>query len=323
MRKFLFGSIIFVLFLFISFRPMNIQAESARNLNFSTASDLIDAVNALRATNGLPAYTPNSILMNIAQGHADYMASISVSNTHVGADGLLPFQRALHAGYPVAGDISNGSHGFFSENVTGGIGLTPQEAVNYWMGDAPHQGTMLSSDLYDVGAGVAKIGNTYYYCLDAGQSTGGTPRPFTPPPSYIPPPPTLIPNTPNADGSIAYIVQHGDTLLGIAIANNISLTDLLALNGLTMKSTIYPGQKITIRTSYTPTPTLPTLAPTVLPTITPWPTSTPTSTKGSPTSTSTPSPGLSISSARNSLIIIILAALAISGLFILLGFKRK
>jgi uncharacterized protein YkwD/LysM repeat protein len=323
MRKFQLVLISIIIFLVISFTPREIRAESDASPNLSTASELVDAVNNLRASHGLPAYTPNSILMNVAQVHADYMAAIGVSTTHVGADGLLPYQRALQAGYPVAGDLYNGSHGWFSENVIGGIGLTPQEAVNDWMGDTPHQLTMLSTNLFDVGAGVAIIANTYYYCLDAGQSTGGVPRAFTPPPSYVPPPPTMIPNTPNSDGSITYIVQSGDTLLGIAIAYGISLNDILTLNGLTAKSLIYSGQKIIIRTAYTPTPTLPTLTPTGLPTITPWPTSTPTSTKTLFPPTPTPSLGLPVSDARRSVIIIAVGALVLSALLVLVGFKRK
>ena len=83
--------------------------------------------------------------------------------------------------------LSNGSPGFFSENIAAGVGMTAEEAVRYWTGDDPHLNTMISSNLQDIGAGVAVSGNTYYYVIDCGLSTGGTPAAFTPPPSYKPP----------------------------------------------------------------------------------------------------------------------------------------
>ncbi len=145
--------------------------------NLSTASELIDAVNALRASLWAAPYTPNSILMSIAQRQAEYNLSIGTI-THISADGLQPFQRALQAGYPVAGDISNGRPGFFSENIIAGVGLTAEEAVEDWTEDAPHLNTMISTNLQDIGAGVAVSGNTYYYVIDCGLSTGGTPASF-------------------------------------------------------------------------------------------------------------------------------------------------
>ena len=39
------------------------------------AQELIDEVNALRATNVLPAYKVDPILMKVAQAHADYLAT--------------------------------------------------------------------------------------------------------------------------------------------------------------------------------------------------------------------------------------------------------
>jgi uncharacterized protein YkwD/LysM repeat protein len=323
MRKLMPALLTFLLILTISFPPEAVRAESAAAPHFSTAAELIEAVNALRASDGLPPYTVNSILMGIAQGQAEYLAAIGVSNTHISADGLRPHQRALLAGYPVAGDLSNGSPGWFAENVTGGIGKTAQDAVDEWMGDEDHRNTMLSNDLFDVGAGVAIIGNTYYYCLDAGQSTGGTPRPFTPPPAYNTPVATRVPNTPNADGSIVYIVQRGDTPLAIAIAYGVSLHEIYMLNNLTDSSLIYPNQRIIVRGAYTPTPTPPTSTPTEHPTVTPWPTSTTTSTETPVPPTPTPSPGLPASAARGAVAAIVVAALVIAALLALLGRKRK
>ncbi len=320
MRKLMPVLLSILVMLTISFPSQPAQAESAAAPHFTTPSELIEAVNALRASYGLPPYSTNSILMSIAQEQAEYNLSISTI-THTSADGLRPFQRALQAGYPVAGDLSLG--GFFSENIAAGVGLSAEEVVDIWTGDDPHLNTMISSNLQDIGAGVAGSGNTYYFVIDCGLSTGGTPRAFTPPPSYNPPVATIIPNTPNADGSVTYIVQPGDTTLGIALAYGLTLDELLALNGLTEKSVIYPDQKIIIRVGYTPTPTQPTSTPTGRPTITPWPTSTPTFTLTPIPATPTSSPGLPASAARNTVVVIIIAALVIAALIVLPGLKRK
>ena len=97
------------------------------SINYSNSIELINEVNSLRISNGLPAYQINQTLMLIAQNHSDYQASIS-SITHYGPDGSRPFQRALAAGYPVAGDLSLG--GYFSENIVAGRGLSASDAVN-------------------------------------------------------------------------------------------------------------------------------------------------------------------------------------------------
>jgi uncharacterized protein YkwD len=286
---------------------------------FSTGSELIAAVNALRATYGLAPYQANSILMGVAQSHADYLISIGTM-THISANGMSPYQRALAAGYLVAGDLGLG--GWYSENITGGIGQTAQEAVQVWAGDDPHKNTMLSGTLQDVGAGVGISGNTYYYVLDAGLSTGGTPVAYTPPAPLHPSTPTIVPNTPNADGTIIHIVQQGDTLGSLSMAYDVPLGDILILNGLTVKSTIYVGQKIIMRKAYTPTSTQPTSTPTTIPTITPWPTSTLTATSTTVPPTPTPSPGLPISAAGGAVVAIMVSALILAALIALLGRKR-
>lgn len=321
LRKILFPLYI-LLFLPILFSPLTVGADSSYTPRSSSSAELVEAVNALRISQGLPPYQQNSILMRLAQEHADYMASIGMSTIHTDARGFKPFQRALEAGYSVAGDIYT-NVGFFSENVTGGPGKTAQQAVNEWMGDAPHRGTMLSTNLQDVGAGVAVVGNTYYYCLDAGLSTGGAPRVFTPPASYSTPVPPLIPNTPNADGSIVYIVQPSDTPLGIALAYGISLDELYALNGLTKDSIIYSDQQLIIRPGFTPTPTLPTATPTERFTITTWPTSSQIATITIVSATPTKLVVIPASTAQGSVVVIIVSALLLAGLLILLGRKQK
>jgi uncharacterized protein YkwD len=130
--------------------------------------ELINAINAERAKNKLPALKAHPILMANAQKHAEYMAS-SGAITHESADGSRPFQRHLAAGYPLAGDLSLG--GFASENIVAFPNMTVAEAIAYWYGDDPHTHTMLGDKYNDCGAGVAASGDTIYYCFDAARST--------------------------------------------------------------------------------------------------------------------------------------------------------
>lgn len=311
---------IIVVTLTISFSPWVACAESVVAPQIPTASELIDALNTLRAANGRSPFTPNSILMGIAQEQAEYNLAIRMM-TDTSADGLRPYQRALLAGYAVAGDISLG--GFFTELLYAGRNTSAEEALIWWNNDPPHQAMLLSNVFLDVGTGIATSDGTSYFVLVAGKSTGGAPVPFIPPPTYKTPVATKVPNTPNADGSIVYIVQRNDTALGIAIAYGTSLDKLLILNGLTEKSIIYPDQQIIIRAAYTPTSTLPTSTPTKRPTITSWPSSTPSSTETRVPPTITPSPGLSVSAARGAVIAIAVTALVIAALLAPLGRKRK
>lgn len=87
--------------------PKGAQALPGQAPANSAATDVIDEVNALRAEEGLSPYKVNSVLMTIAQAHAEYQARTGVV-THYGADGSRPYQRAIAAGYSVAGDLSSG-----------------------------------------------------------------------------------------------------------------------------------------------------------------------------------------------------------------------
>ena len=321
MRRYIHILFLTIVLSFLSSLRSNVQAFAAAAPDYSTAYELIEEVNSLRAERGLSPYIVNSILMSIAQTQAEYVASIGVSTTHLDAYGRLPYQRALDAGYAVAGDLS--LRGFFSENVVGGIGLSAEGAVEIWMGDAPHQGTMLSTNLQDIGAGVAVSFNTYYYVLDAGLSTGGTPAAYTPGPSYVISTPTMATNTPDNEGAIIHIVKPGDTLLAIAIAYNVTLDELYALNGLSDTSVIYPEQSIIVHSSYTPTSTLPTETPTIRPSSTPWPTSSPTIRATATESDPTQAPVLPSTSAGGAVIAIIVAALIGAAFLTLVGSRKR
>jgi membrane-bound lytic murein transglycosylase D len=54
-------------------------------------------------------------------------------------------------------------------------------------------------------------------------------------------------NSNSGGGTKTYTVKKGDTLYGIAKKNNMSLNDLLKMNGLTAKSTIHAGKKLKVK----------------------------------------------------------------------------
>ena len=81
---------IILLFFLLQIFPSNIPivvAQEPKTTRFSSAYQLIDAVNSYRGQHGLPAYTVNSILMGTAQSQAEYMASTGTV-THTGPGGI-------------------------------------------------------------------------------------------------------------------------------------------------------------------------------------------------------------------------------------------
>lgn len=222
---------------------------------------LIDAVNSLRAANGLSSLEPDGTLMSIAQGHSDYQAAIG-QVTHTGAGGTRPRDRAAGAGY------GGGSTFFISENIAGGTDLSVEGAISMWLGDDPHIQTMLGSSYRDIGAGVSSANGFVYYTIDVAyvSGVGGNNPPSASTPIFSTPGgPTAIPiylvqtATPNPDGSIVHVVRSGQTLIGIAIAYGLTVNEIKELNYLT-SDVIYEGDKLVVRTASTPGPTAPATA---------------------------------------------------------------
>ncbi len=279
----------------------NPSANALPVISVSSAADVIDAVNALRSAHGLPGYTVNSILMGTAQGQAAYMAS-SHNISHTGAGGVTVTQRLLAAGYPLAGDLSLG--GFRSENIVAGFGMTAADAIQAWTGDSIHLETMLSTDLQEIGAGVAEdSGGMTYYVIDCARPTGsGVPQAYTPgaEASYsaglneiiVP----VSMSTPDLNGDIVHVVQSGQSLWQIAIAYGVKIDAIRALNQLPAAYLIQPGDKLLIAHvgTATPAPATATVTPTAAP-----PTSTATLSAPSATATLatlTPTPSAPTSS---------------------------
>ncbi len=292
----------------------------------SSPGELIAAVNALRASYGVAPLTAHPILMQTAQAQADFMAATGMI-THTGPGGTSLTQRLLAAGYPLAGDLSLG--GIRAENIIGAPGLTAAQAVQAWMGDAPHQNTMLNPNYQHIGAGVSKNGDTIYYVIDCAMPTGsGQQQPYTPEAplgdpgisQYIVP---VTINTPNPDGSIFHEVQYGQSLWSIAIAYDTKIDRIRQLNNLAPGSTdIYPGQKLLIDRIPTLIPVTPSATP-LPPTPVPSPTSSPEPT-GTPTATlEAVSPSGSDQAGAGAVVLVIFLALAVTGGIAWLSMRRE
>ena len=279
-RSYLLGSLALLLLCLL----VALGSPGQANAQAGDPYSLIDAVNSLRAANGLPAYEANSILMSVAQGHSDYQAAIG-QVTHTGAGGTAPRDRATGAGYGGGGTF------FISENIAGGTDLSVDGAISMWLGDDPHIQTMLGANYRDIGAGVAEANGFVYYTIDVAYVAGAGAGNYRPPASITPGGPTPIPiylvqtATPKPDGSVVHTVLSGQTLEGIATAYGIKVSELKQLNHLTGDA-IYVGDTLLIQVADTPGPTS-TTKPTITPTRAATSTHAPTRT---PTATSTPMP---------------------------------
>ncbi len=245
----------------------------------STANDLIDAVNAVRASYGLVPYQVGPAVMKFAQDHADYMASIQ-SLTHQLADGSSPKDHSM------------------TENIAYGSDLTTDDIIKNKWGDELHMHTMIGYTQGYIGAGVSVVDGTAYYSLiviNTGRLTGLKPGMATPATATktaaggaaataTPAAATVtatVPGSPTPEpATIEYEVQLGDTVWGIAVKYNASTDSIIALNDLNAKDPIiWVGQKLKVQPNYTATPTLPaTETPTRTETLQPSATPTPSAT---------------------------------------------
>lgn len=303
--------------------PMQVNASLGFFSANYTAQTLLAEVNSLRASNDLPPYNVNSILMSGAQTHAEYLASTGVL-TQLGPDGKRPYQRALDAGYAVAGNLSVG--GLFAENIHSGAGISPAEVVSAWRSNATSLNAMLSRDFKDAGAGMAVANGVTYYVLDVGASDSSlrtatlTAETGTATPRVLGTDVVVFVNTPLSNGEIFHVVQKDEALWSIAVAYSTTIEELKRLNGLASDE-IFEGQTLLIQQAVTATTTAsPVITATFgIPTSTSTSPVTPTLT---PTSTAIPKPPASLESGGMAVGLIILVALLAAGVGSLLG-KRS
>lgn len=323
--SFLFAS---VLLLLLSITPKQV-VEARPFANITSPSQLIDAVNSLRAANGLAALPVHQALMQSAQSQADYMAATG-NVTHSRPNGTYT-QQLLSLGFPLAGDLSAG--GFRSENILSTYGPLVWNGVPSAWQDAQHMNTMLSGNFTHIGAGISQSGDMYYYAVDtaaatsSGQQQDSAATVLTSVPggssdagvSQFMVPVTL--NTPRPDGNVYHKVQYGQSLWSIAIAYGTTIKSIQALNNLGEDSTVYQGQELLVVTGATQAaaPALEATATTqstatFAPTSTSAPTSTPQQVTLTPTTEAASETSSKPASSRVLIVVLIVAAFVGAGM---------
>ena len=252
MRRILFQTLITLLFLtFVLLPSERVVSRSEFFSPNSTASEFIEKLNALRISNGLTPYIQDSILMAVAQGHADYIAGTGVL-THFDKNGNRPYERAIIAGYPVGGDLALG--GSYAELIHSGSSVSNEEVLAIWQANSADSLILLSPDFVDVGVGIAAANGVTYFVLNVGSTTASALTSSPTPASLTVTPGTVIPNTALANGEVFHIVRKNEALWSIAIAYGTTIAELKLLNSLASDE-IFEGQKLLIRRASTETPT--------------------------------------------------------------------
>jgi hypothetical protein len=112
---------------------------------------LMGAVNAYRASRGLPTVAASPTLQAAAQFMAENVAAYGPPATpHRSTDGRMPRQRMADAGYPV-------DQAFTSEIIAWGA-TTAASAMNLWLNSPPHYAQLNDARFMSAGMGVACSG---------------------------------------------------------------------------------------------------------------------------------------------------------------------
>lgn len=247
------------------------EAFASPRSQITTAGQLIDAVNNLRISYGLPALASHPILMQSAQSQADYMAAIGYV-THSRPGGTTYTQQLLSLGFPLAGDLSRG--GFRSENILNSSSPIVWDGIPSAWQDADHMNTMLSQNFTNIGAGVSQSTNGYFYAVDTAAATGngqmqesassvlgssGGSGQAAGVSQYMV---AVVKSTALPSGDVIHTVQYGQTLWSIAIEYGTTIKNIQALNNLGEDLVVYQGQALLVQKAATqPAPDLPTVTP--------------------------------------------------------------
>lgn len=240
----------------IGFSTNSTSASTQKKSNLvpsGSASEIISAINNYRAQNGLSPLTPNALLGSLAQGQADYQASIQTV-THTGPGGTSPQDRAASAGY------GGGNFFYLSEIIYGGYQSGVYDALSWWQNSSLHNGIMLASRYTEIGAGIAYSGDRAYYTAVLGGPTGsgssissgtnnnGSGEENSPNPTDLAF--AVMPvqkATPQADGAIIHIVQQGQTIWTIEAVYELEPGTLREINEIPSYPYVFPGDELLIK----------------------------------------------------------------------------
>lgn len=238
-------SVLIALFLLfaLAWQPTHQAAAEALPMPLAnvSAGDLINAMNTLRMSNGLPALIEDPIINAVAQGTAQIMADQLLS-WHIGdVKG-----RIAAAGYGGGGTV------WATENFAVGYNAGIDEIMLMWA-DPDHMRPATMSYYCNVGAGVARASNgSTYYILQAAYVSGKECGTYTSPGGpvgggggYG----VIVPVTlaePDANGQIVHEVQSGQSFWAIAVAYQVTIKEILRWNNLPEGSTLQVGQLLVI-----------------------------------------------------------------------------
>jgi LysM repeat protein len=206
-----------------------------------SAGEVIAAVNALRASQGLDEYSYDGGLAAYAQEHSEYMASIGTW-THTHSDGSTA-----------------GSRGYLENVATGQAGfLNAQNIVYQIWADAIHMKTMVGFAGGSAGVGIASKGGDIYVTLNVAPGAAVAQPNLNAPGGAGFTPIALVPLatvTPKVNGAIVHEVGFGQSLWAIAVAYGVTGNRIRELNGMAADDVmIYDGQKLLIVPAGTITP---------------------------------------------------------------------
>ncbi len=269
MRRFFISVLTFLLLvgLLLALPQASVQAATV------SPGELISMVNNLRAGNGLPALTEDSILNSTAYATAQAMAANGVC-AHIGG----ARDRIAAAGF------GGGAAVFATENMACAVSATISD-IQQWWSDSVHMMPMNEARYTHVGAGAYTGSNgTTYYVLHAAyvgeggaasvasSAAGASAAAAEPAEPLVEP---VVTATPQADGSIVHIVQYGQALDTIATWYGVTIAEIKSLNGMASNN-LYVGDRLIIKVAptvtITPTRTVTPLQPTRTPSMTTTPT---------------------------------------------------
>jgi uncharacterized protein YkwD len=251
--------------------PGKVSAQPDVQQGITSPSQMIDAVNGLRLSHGLPALAVHSILMQTSQTQADYMAATG-QVTHTRPGGITYTQQLLMLGFPLSGDLSLG--GFRAENILSSHNPLVWTGVPPGWQDPDHMNTMLSQNFTHIGAGISQNRDRYYYAVDcaavtgSGQMQGSASSILTSVPGgtavaggdamisqFMVP---VSKSTARPGGDVVHKVQYGQTLWSIAIEYGTTIRNIQGLNNLGEDLVVYQGQELLVQRGATqPAPSTP------------------------------------------------------------------
>lgn len=237
MKRFLRSWLIFLLFTLVVIggfsRHVQVEAQG------DPALEIFRLINEFRASQGLPPFQYNNVLVSAAQSHANWMAANVIS--HTGAGGSSPLSRAITVGF----------NGFVIENIVGGAKMSPRQGLIWWQNSPIHLNTLVTMSYPEAGVGFSSNGAQNMFVLVVGRypdspspNRASTANDNSAAPLIITP---IELAEPREDGAIIHIMQQGQALWTVAAYYDVDLDFLYLINNLTKEDILHPGNDVFVQ----------------------------------------------------------------------------